>query len=185
MPVRTGALPRQNIAKDDRHGRDIYPLRDSSLLPSSFLKSSRPEHSRMRRYLSRRTQRLLFALISLASLTVLYLLFASSSHSPKEIIREVHEISSQATNVRLGGAKQHGAVGHPHVAARATVTLTQTHTIFVTERPLATSSAVSKEITMPVEPVVFVLIMISADSASEGAILLKVRMAYSARRDIY
>jgi uncharacterized protein YbjT (DUF2867 family) len=61
-------------------------------------------------------------------------------------------------------AKAHGAAGHPHVAQRinATATIRETETVMMT-------------ISIPADPVVFVLIMISADSASEGAILIKVR----------
>lgn len=180
MSVRAGASPRRSTFKDDRNGRDTYPLRDSSLLPSSFLKSSRPEHSRMWRYLSRRNQRLLLTLLSLACLVAIYLL-CSSGHSPKEIIREV---PSQTTNVRLGGAKPHAAVGHPHAAGRPTVTLTHTQIVIVTETAVATTTVI-KEITVPAEPVIFVLIMISADSASEGAILLKVCVTHSHRNSMH
>jgi hypothetical protein len=74
-------------------------------------------------------------------------------------------------------AKSHGAARHPHIAQRINATRTQTvtHTVHVTQTTTIRETAtVTKTISSPADPVVFVLIMISADSASEGAVLIKV-----------
>lgn len=125
--------------------------------------------------MSRRTQRNLIALATLASLFLLYFVLLGSRDGVHVVVAQSN--ANLPVNTKLAefaAGKPHGSHGRHNAIARATVTHTQTQTVYVTKTaaiPAPTKALTAQPST---EPVVFVLIMISADSASEGAILLKV-----------
>ena len=173
MPARPGAPSRQN-SKDQHHVNDrlAQDTRNSrsGLLPPFV---SRSDRKGTWRSLSRRTQRALMALLSFVSLLLLYfLLYSGKDHSRPVATKENGDIPVHAPAAKFAPPKPHNPHGHQHAAARATVT--HTETVFVTQTAVVPAPTTTSVATYSADPVVFVFIMISVDSASEGAILLKV-----------
>ncbi|KAF7964716.1 hypothetical protein HWV62_3677 [Athelia sp. TMB] len=89
------------------------------------------------------------------------------------------EILVHAPAAKFPPPKPHNPHGHQHAAARATVT--HTETVFVTHTAMVPAPMTTSVATHSADPVVFVFIMISVDSASEGAILLKSILMYNSK----
>lgn len=173
MPARQGNPTRQEQHLD-RLGMAHDPSRNSrsNLLPPF---PNRSDRRGTWGSLSRRAQRTLIALASLSSLLLMYFVLLGGSDNAHVVIAQNND--NLPVNKKLpefAAGKPHSPHGHHNAIARATVTHTQTQTVYATKT--TTVPAPTKALTAPssTEPVVFVLIMISADSASEGAILLKV-----------
>jgi len=150
-----------------------YPSQNSrtSLLPSSYPDGPRIERYRAWHPSHRRARKPVFMIMLFALVGTYYLFF--------HILQGDANFAAVVPTTVARLTKSHGAARHHVARINATRTQTVTHTMHVTQTTTIRETAtVTKTISDPVDPVVFVLIIISADSASEGAVLIKVCLCF-------